>query len=332
MTIVAPEVWITGEFQGKPAATATARTKRQDHGRRLSAAQANRPCRQRAAWLGIEIRSAFPPENATGNYIKIVQRVPVKIVIDSGLDPKVPLPLGISVTPTVSGAMSDAAGTSDDASWKPRFNPWLIAISVTLAAFMEILDTTIVNVALPHIAGTLSVSNDEATWALTSYLVANGIVLTISGWLGDLLGRKRYFLICLGMFTVCSFLCGIANSLPQLIIFRMMQGFFGGGLQPNQQSIILDSFPQPKRAAAFGITAIATVRRADLGADAGRHHHRQRQLALGSSISMCPLASLPSFSIPWSWKIHPGSRTADPRASTTSGLASSRSVSAACRS
>jgi DHA2 family multidrug resistance protein len=155
--------------------------------------------------------------------------------------------------------MSDAAGAADNAGWKPKFNPWLIAISVTLAAFMEILDTTIVNVALPHIAGTLSVSNDEATWALTSYLVANGIVLTISGWLGDVLGRKRYFLICLGMFTVCSFLCGIADSLPELIIFRMMQGFFGGGLQPNQQSIILDSFPPAKRAAAFGITAIATV-------------------------------------------------------------------------
>ena len=108
---------------------------------------------------------------------------------------------------------------------------------------MEILDTTIVNVALPHIAGSLSASNDEATWALTSYLVANGIVLTISGWLGDLLGRKRYFLICIVMFTVCSFLCGIAGSLTQLIMFRLMQGFFGGGLQPNQQSIILDTFP-----------------------------------------------------------------------------------------
>ena len=151
--------------------------------------------------------------------------------------------------------MTAQAGTA----WKPRFNPWLIAVSVTLAAFMEILDTTIVNVALPHIAGALSASNDEATWTLTSYLVANGIVLTISGWLGDMLGRKRYFLICLGMFTVCSFLCGMADSLVQLVIFRLAQGFFGGGLQPNQQSIILDSFPPAKRGAAFGIAAIATV-------------------------------------------------------------------------
>ncbi|MDQ0472703.1 DHA2 family efflux MFS transporter permease subunit [Labrys wisconsinensis] len=138
-------------------------------------------------------------------------------------------------------------------------NPWLIAIVVTLAAFMEVLDTTIVNVALPHIAGTMSASTDESTWTLTSYLVANGIVLTISGFLTRLLGRKRYFLICIAMFTVCSFLCGIATSLPQIIIFRLMQGFFGGGLQPNQQSIILDTFPPAKRSQAFAVTALATV-------------------------------------------------------------------------
>jgi MFS transporter, DHA2 family, multidrug resistance protein len=107
----------------------------------------------------------------------------------------------------------DATASVPAAAWKPAYNPWLIAVSVTLAAFMEILDTTIVNVALPHIAGSLSASNDEATWALTSYLVANGIVLTISGWLSDVFGRKRYFIICIAMFTVCSFLCGSATSL-----------------------------------------------------------------------------------------------------------------------
>jgi len=153
--------------------------------------------------------------------------------------------------------MSDAAPPRSD--WKPAANPWAIAIVVTSAAFMEILDTTIVNVALPHIAGSLSASSDEATWALTSYLVANGIVLTISGWLSDLLGRKRYFLICITMFTVCSFLCGTATSLGELVLFRLMQGFFGGGLQPSQQAIILDTFPPEKRGAAFGITAIATI-------------------------------------------------------------------------
>lgn len=143
--------------------------------------------------------------------------------------------------------------------WKPSSNPWVVAIVVTMAAFMEILDTTIVNVALPHIAGSLSSSSDEATWALTSYLVANGIVLTISGWLGSLLGRKRYFLICIVMFTVCSFLCGTSSSLGELIVFRLLQGFFGGGLQPNQQSIILDYFPPEKRGAAFGVTAVAII-------------------------------------------------------------------------
>jgi len=153
----------------------------------------------------------------------------------------------------------DATALAPAAAWKPAYNPWLIAVSVTLAAFMEILDTTIVNVALPHIAGSLSASNDEATWALTSYLVANGIVLTISGWLSDVFGRKRYFIICIAMFTVCSFLCGSATSLTQLIIYRLAQGFFGGGLQPNQQSIILDTFPPAKRGAAFGVTAIATI-------------------------------------------------------------------------
>ncbi|MET0429292.1 MAG: MFS transporter, partial [Microvirga sp.] len=96
--------------------------------------------------------------------------------------------------------------------WKPAYNPWLIAIAVTLAAFMEILDTTIVNVALPYIAGSLAASSDEATYTLTAYLVANGIVLTIAGWLSDTIGRKRYFLICIGMFTVSSFLCGISQS------------------------------------------------------------------------------------------------------------------------
>jgi len=122
-----------------------------------------------------------------------------------------------------------------------------------------LLDTTIVNVALPHIAGTLSVSYDEATWALTSYLVANSIVLPISAFLGRLIGRKRYFVVCIVAFTICSFLCGIAENLTELIVFRILQGFFGGGLQPNQQSIILDTFPPSQRGKAFSVTAVATV-------------------------------------------------------------------------
>jgi DHA2 family multidrug resistance protein len=146
-----------------------------------------------------------------------------------------------------------------DTGWRPSSNPWLIAVTVTLAAFMEILDTTIVNVSLPHIAGTLSASYDEATWALTSYLVANSIVLPISGFFARLIGRKRYFVICIAAFTVCSFLCGISTNLSELVVFRVLQGFFGGGLQPNQQSIILDTFPASQRGRAFSLTAIATV-------------------------------------------------------------------------
>ena len=151
------------------------------------------------------------------------------------------------------------SAAAESHSWRPKGNPWLIAVVVTLAAFMEILDTTIVNVALPHIAGTLSVSYDEATWALTSYLVANSIVLPLSAFFGRLLGRKRYFIICIIAFTVCSFLCGIATNIAQLIIFRIAQGFFGGGLQPNQQAIILDTFPAAQRGRAFSLTALATV-------------------------------------------------------------------------
>ena len=151
------------------------------------------------------------------------------------------------------------AAPPSDAKWKPRANPWAIAVVVTLAAFIEIPATTIVNVSLPHIAGSVSASYDDATWALTAYLVANGIVLPISGFLGRLIGRKRYFLICIAMFTVSSFLCGTSTSLGELVGFRLMQGFFGGGLQPNQQSIILDTFDQSQRGKAFGVVAVAVI-------------------------------------------------------------------------
>jgi len=143
--------------------------------------------------------------------------------------------------------------------WRPAANPWLIAIIVTLAAFMEVLDTTIVNVSLPYIAGTMSASNDQSTWTLTSYLVANGIVLPLSGWLSSLVGRKRFFMICIAMFTLCSLLCGLSTSLAELVVFRLLQGFFGGGLQPSQQSIILDTFPKAQLGRAFGVVAMAII-------------------------------------------------------------------------
>lgn len=149
--------------------------------------------------------------------------------------------------------------SDERSSWIPASNPWAVAAVVTIAVFMEILDTTIVNVALPHVAGSLSSSYDESTWVLTSYLVANGIVLPISAFLSRVLGRKNYFLICIGMFTVCSFLCGIATELWQMILFRILQGFFGGGLQPVQQSVLLDYFKPKDRGKAFGLSSIAII-------------------------------------------------------------------------
>jgi DHA2 family multidrug resistance protein len=151
---------------------------------------------------------------------------------------------------------------SDDAGedlWQPNVNPWVIAAAVSLAAFMEVLDTSIANVALPHIAGGLAASNDESTWVLTSYLVSNAIVLPLSGWLVASLGRKRFFLICIVFFTASSFLCGIAPSLGFLLLFRVMQGAFGGGLQPMAQSILGDSFAPEKRGLAFSLYGITTI-------------------------------------------------------------------------
>src|ERR1700710_2187602 len=117
------------------------------------------------------------------------------------------------------------------------YNPYLVAMVVSLAAFMEVLDTTITNVSLSHIAGTLGATPEESTWVLTSYLVANGIVLPLSGWLSGVLGRKRFFMLCIAGFTVASFACGAATSLEEIILFRLLQGLCGGGLQPVQQAI-----------------------------------------------------------------------------------------------
>jgi MFS transporter, DHA2 family, multidrug resistance protein len=138
-------------------------------------------------------------------------------------------------------------------------NPWVIAVTVTLATFMEVLDTSIANVALPHIAGNLSAGADESTWVLTSYLVSNAIVLPLSGWLSGLIGRKRFYMSCVALFTVSSFLCGLAPSLGVLVLFRILQGAGGGGLQPSEQAILNDTFPLAKRGMAFAVYGIAVV-------------------------------------------------------------------------
>lgn len=138
-------------------------------------------------------------------------------------------------------------------------NPWLIAILVALASFMEVLDTTIANVALPYIAGGMGVSEDEASWVVTTYLVSNAIILTASSFLARMLGRKTFFLICLALFTVSSILCGFASNLNALLLFRILQGLGGGGMVPVAQSILADAFPPAKRGQAFAVFGVAVV-------------------------------------------------------------------------
>lgn len=140
-----------------------------------------------------------------------------------------------------------------------RFNPWVIAMTVTLATFMEVLDTSIANVALPHIAGTLGATADESTWVQTSYLVANAIVLPMSGWLSTRIGRKRFYMACVVLFTLSSMLCGLAASLPMLIAFRVLQGLGGGGLGPSEQAILADTFAPEQRNMGFAIYGMAIV-------------------------------------------------------------------------
>src|SRR5271167_2566613 len=141
----------------------------------------------------------------------------------------------------------------------PHINPWIIAISVMLSTFMEVLDTTDVNVSLPHIAGSLSVTVDEATWTLTSYLVANAIILPLTGWLSNFFGRKRMLMLSVTGFTIASFLCGLAPSLPFLVVCRIIQGACGGGLQPISQAILLESFPPEDRGKAMGFWGLGIV-------------------------------------------------------------------------
>ena len=146
-----------------------------------------------------------------------------------------------------------------EAEWRPSHNPWAVALTVTLATFMEVLDTSIANVALPHIAGSLGASQEEATWVLTSYLVSSAIILPISGWISNRIGRKRFYMTCVALFTVCSLLCGMATTLPLLIVARILQGLGGGGLAPSEQAILADSFPVAKRGQAFALYGMAVV-------------------------------------------------------------------------
>ncbi len=154
--------------------------------------------------------------------------------------------------------MSDTA-SSPAVEWRPRANPWLIALAVMLATFMVILDTSIAVVALPYIAGNLGATQDESTWVLTSYLVANAIILPASTWFSSFFGRKRFLIACTIIFTAASLLCGLATSMTMLVLARVLQGLGGGAMQPLSQAILLESFPPAKRGAATALFGIAIV-------------------------------------------------------------------------
>ena len=160
--------------------------------------------------------------------------------------------------------MSSASGTAiaaeiDHSEWKPSVNPWLVAASVMLATFMVVLDSSVANVALPHIAGNLSASTDESTWILTSYLVSNAIMLPASGWIARRMGRKRLLIVSILLFTAASLLCGVAINMPMLIAARVLQGVGGGGMQPLAQSILLESFPPRRHGTAMAVYGMGIV-------------------------------------------------------------------------
>jgi MFS transporter, DHA2 family, multidrug resistance protein len=161
------------------------------------------------------------------------------------------------------------ATTAEYARPLPQINPWLIAITVMMATFMEVLDTSVANVSLPHIAGNLSAGVDESTWVLTSYLVSNAIVLPLTGWFSTMFGRKRFFIGCVVLFTLSSLLCGLAPSLPMLVLFRVIQGAGGGGMQPVSQAILVDSFPREKQGMAMAVYGMGVVVAPTLGPTLG---------------------------------------------------------------
>src|SRR6201999_1149664 len=160
-----------------------------------------------------------------------------------------------------SAQLPDAPATHStvEQPWRPRMNPWVVAMTVTLATFMEVLDSSIANVALPHIAGGLGATQDEATWVLTAYLVANAVILPAGAYMTTFIGRKKFYMICVALFGISSALCGLAPTLPLLVFFRVLQGIGGGGLAPSEQAILADTFPPEKRGQAFAMYGLAVV-------------------------------------------------------------------------
>ena len=228
----------------------------------------------------------LPPQNATGNFVKVVQRLPVRIDLIDYDPQKTPLFIGLSVNAACpyprgadrseqrnvsaggngrhdAGELSPGANRerrrTESAACPTSSSPWLVAIAVVIPTFMEVLDTTIANVALRYIAGGLSAPANDSEWVITSYLAANAIILPISGWLALRLGRRNYFLGSIAVFTLASALCGMATSLGVLIAARVLQGLAGGGLQPSSQAVLLDAFPPEKQGQAMTIFAVAAL-------------------------------------------------------------------------
>src|SRR5438270_557839 len=189
---------------------------------------------------------------------------------------------------------------------RPAINPWFVAVAVIVPTFMEVLDTTIANVALRYIAGGLSTAVTDSEWVITSYLAANAVILPISGWLAAHFGRRNYFLLSIAVFTLASALCGLATSLGQIILFRVLQGLAGGGLQPSSQGVLLDSFPPEKQGAAQTVFGIAALIRPIVGPTVGGWlfvNFRvlgERNLAISCVVLFCTYAVLyaSSFSLP----------------------------------
>ena len=162
-------------------------------------------------------------------------------------------------TATLQSDVSALGSSVVEKPWRPKINPWIVAMTVTLATFMEVLDSSIANVALPHIAGGLGATQDEATWVLTSYLVANAVILPAGAYMTTFIGRKKFYMICVALFGLSSALCGLAPSLSILVICRILQGIGGGGLAPSEQAILADTFPPEKRGQAFAMYGLAVV-------------------------------------------------------------------------
>jgi MFS transporter, DHA2 family, multidrug resistance protein len=186
--------------------------------------------------------------------------------------------------------MPDQTPVRTEQPWRPAANPWLVAAAVMLATFMEVLDTSVANVSLTHIAGNLSASTDEATWVLTSYLVSNAVILPATGWLSRFFGRRRFLIACIVIFTIASVFCGLANSLGLLILARVVQGAGGGALQPVSQAVMLETFPPEKRGAAMSVYAMGVVVAPILGPTLGAGLPTTIP-GVGSSTSMFQLAS-----------------------------------------